>query len=729
AAYLRLDRPQHAEKAYQESLQLNPDSAAAHTGLGRALQAQGRTQEARSEHERALQLDPANPQAHGNLAALLIEEGRLQEAQDELEQGVKDNPERGSYYVWLSELMLYTQNLPAAQKFAQKAVRLLPKSAPAHYQLGRVYLEQERLLQAEQEFRLAVNYDRQFAAARYALGITRGKTGKGILASSGSLLTPSQVGTQGSSRTLQNLQSPGAQDRIQAAVQDPTVLRAATRSYGDTQLDGLFGEEGIRDYALSHLQGNADHRGVWGVTGERQETDGVRANADRTFNRYGVTYGQKAADSPSAFFVLAEREDQEMGLDNLVAPNPFAAQVRYEYELPRLIVGRNFRKNERSQTRFLLQTSALTQRSTDGSAPDFAQRFRDGSFDGELRHDVRLGDRHLLSAGLSGGFRKRRVNSRLPFPPFPPIVSDVNFRVHEWQGYLRDEFRANPHLTLIGEVEVQDLKYRSMTHLEIPFPPFPPLVIDTPLDNDKVLGLPNFIAQYSLDRNSELRFRARRVAGVVQDFRLLRPTDSFFMTFDGLPQADMLEPQGNGQSYEVEYDHSFPNASLLRAGLFRQNLSDADITESSVENGPFPIARLEGARVGYEGLLSPEVSFLLRGDYTSARGVALLGSGALSDTEFLGQVPRYSGAAALQYLNPKGFFVQSLFVYQGKRYHSADDHSTRGGFGVLNLRVGKRHGLRSSVYLGLNNVFGKQYDIFDLLQAGRQWVLGSTWRF
>ena len=56
---------------YERALQLKPDSAAAHNGLGSALARQGKWQAAISHYERALQLQPDCAQAECNLAWLL----------------------------------------------------------------------------------------------------------------------------------------------------------------------------------------------------------------------------------------------------------------------------------------------------------------------------------------------------------------------------------------------------------------------------------------------------------------------------------------------------------------------------------------------------------------------------------------------------------------------------------------------------------------------------------
>ena len=58
------------------------------------------------------------------------------------------------------------------------------------------------------------------------------------------------------------------------------MVRSASRSYGDTELDADFGEQNTRDVVGSYLNETADGRGVRGVNGEDYHTNGPRPNAD-----------------------------------------------------------------------------------------------------------------------------------------------------------------------------------------------------------------------------------------------------------------------------------------------------------------------------------------------------------------------------------------------------------------------------------------------------------------
>jgi hypothetical protein len=244
----------------------------------------------------------------------------------------------------------------AAEEYARQAVRLLPRSALARYQLGRVYLEQDRVFQAEQQFRQAVIFNPQFAEALYALGLTRSRTQSDIRG----LALPARsafVGSPGTAASLQNLTSAGAPERIQGLSQDPAVPRVASRSYGDTEVNGRVAQDGAYDLELSHLSSTRGDRGVVGVTLARNQEDGVRANADYTHNEVGFVIGQKKRTSPSGFFAIGQVERTDLGQNREFRGSEFLRDVRYRSGLSRLVGGYNFTHGADSRTRVLAQIS------------------------------------------------------------------------------------------------------------------------------------------------------------------------------------------------------------------------------------------------------------------------------------------------------------------------------------------------------------------------------------
>jgi tetratricopeptide (TPR) repeat protein len=720
AVFLRLDRLLQAETAYERALELSPNSAEAHAGLAMVLQRWGDAKKAEAEFLIAVRLAQENVSVRAALANFYIEQGELEKALQLLKEDNQDDPEFGISYVRLSEVSLYRQKLFDAQEYARRAVKLLPDSAIARYQLGRVYLEQGRTVQAEQQLRQAVTLDPQFAAARYGLGFTRELAESGLF--SNSFLSGSfTLGSSGSALTLQNLQTPGAEERIQAALQDPTVVRTASRSYGDTQLGAVVGGQDTRNLEFSHLETTGNHRGVRGMIAERQETDGVRENADTTFDRLGIVFGQKARTNPSGFFIQGQIERRERGLDSGSISDEDSRQSRSAYKVPRLLTGFNLQSNERSHTRVLVQVSkpwlGQVASSIFGNF-DTETEFR--SLNAELRHDRQIGQKHLLSAGLFAGTRKHEDDARFTIsPPDPPLLLEhtlIKSEIRASGAYLRDEVKINQRLSVTGEMQLQKLMFSASSQDLLS--PLKPILVAS--DENTMELLPKIIIAYRPNARSGLRLRVRRLLATPRDFQLLSPTDVFFELED-LPEPFLGlrgDEFGRGSSSELEYDHTFRNTSFLRVGLFHQQLGPAEIFGVS---GIHPKVRQYGVRVSYEGTLSRDTTFFMNLHFNKAKDVA--------SRRDVAQVPRFAAEVGVQYLNHKGYFVQPLFFYSGSYLQSLANPVQQNSFGVFNVRVGKRWGLRSVLFLELNNISDEKYIIGGNLQPGRQIRIGAVQRF
>ena len=716
AVYFRLDQLEKAEQSYRRALEMSPNMAAAHTGLGFVLYARGRTQEAIMSHLMALGLDLNNATARANLADLYIREGRLEDAERQLEQAVTSQPEFGIVYARLAELLLLRQDLHKAQEYARRAVRLIPNSAIAQYQLGRVYLEQGRSIQAEQAFRQATILDRQFAAARFALGLARERAATGLFPSS-SLSGATALGGASNLLSLQNFLTPGAELRTQAAIQDPTVVRTASRSYGDTQVASAAGEQGTRDLQLSHLREIGHRRGVLGLTVNHQETDGVRANADFESNRLSLVFGRKAKENPLGVYLLGQFERRDIGADIGENTSPFSAHTRRQDSQPRLLAGFNLQASERRRTRVLFQYIKPEIEIHDPVVGD-RQTVDYNSANMEVRHDRQFGNKSLLSAGLAVGSRRRHTDALLaPFEPGESFMRNVqNVKLRSYQAYIRDEIKVNERLTVMGEIQLHRLSNDRISQVLLPTVQDPRTTIA-----ETTVGLPNFIAAYQPNARSSLHFRARRLVGDIEDFRLLAPTDVFLFTYSGLPNLNLLE---RGRSLELEYDYTFRNASFVHLGVFDQRLASA----GPAPTAPAPQAR-RGLRASYEGFINRDTTFFVNFNLINARDIELN-----QDVE---QVPGRSGEVGVQYLNRQGWFLQPSVFYLGSRIRSRSARpqssgtgvSRLGGVSLVSLRAGKRWGLRSVLFVEVNNLFDKNYVVLRDLQPGRRVRLGVTRRF
>jgi len=95
------------------------------------------------------------------------------------------------------------------------------------------------------------------------------------------------------------------------------------------------------------------------------------------------------------------------------------------------------------------------------------------------------------------------------------------------------------------------------------------------------------------------------------------------------------------------------------------------------------------------------------------------------------EIPRYKGEFGGQYLSPSGWFVQPAVGIIGPRLkeyigNPPAPRERREAFMITNLRVGKRSGLHTTVYVEGINLFNER----TVIQAkGEQLLPGRLWRF
>jgi tetratricopeptide (TPR) repeat protein len=103
-AFARRGRRDDAVKRFREALRLDPGYAQAHNNLAAMLQLAGQFDEALDHYRRALSLRPDNVEARGNLAQLLSRQGRSAEAAAEFEQMLAakaEDPQALSGLAWI----------------------------------------------------------------------------------------------------------------------------------------------------------------------------------------------------------------------------------------------------------------------------------------------------------------------------------------------------------------------------------------------------------------------------------------------------------------------------------------------------------------------------------------------------------------------------------------------------------------------------------------------------
>jgi tetratricopeptide (TPR) repeat protein len=119
--YLRRQRWKQAETAFKKALDIDPDSAEAHDGLGVAYRAQKRPEEAVHEHMQSIALLHYRPQTHINLGLALAETGQFDWAIRAFEVALEQYPHNPFPHRCLAHIYRRAKNDP--EKAAEHVAR------------------------------------------------------------------------------------------------------------------------------------------------------------------------------------------------------------------------------------------------------------------------------------------------------------------------------------------------------------------------------------------------------------------------------------------------------------------------------------------------------------------------------------------------------------------------------------------------------------------------------
>lgn len=132
----RFGRSEEAAKCWQRCLDLDPDYADAHDGLGTIALEAGNNEQAAAHFRKALDVNPSLPGVRAALADALMSLGQMEQAAAVLEEDV----------------------------------RLFPDATGSHFRLGQAYLQQGEPEKAVESFEAALRTDADCTYAYYGLG-------------------------------------------------------------------------------------------------------------------------------------------------------------------------------------------------------------------------------------------------------------------------------------------------------------------------------------------------------------------------------------------------------------------------------------------------------------------------------------------------------------------------------------------------------------------------------
>ncbi len=146
---------ERAIKEWRETVELNPDHAAAHFNLGIAFSEAGETDLAIEQLREAIRLDPFDSEARRELAQVYVESDRPDDAVNVLRQSLNMMPGDAETAHCLAEIYL-DQALWDEAAFALEAGGMLEEDADLWFDLGNGYAGEDRQEDAILAYRRAL---------------------------------------------------------------------------------------------------------------------------------------------------------------------------------------------------------------------------------------------------------------------------------------------------------------------------------------------------------------------------------------------------------------------------------------------------------------------------------------------------------------------------------------------------------------------------------------------
>ncbi|HEX7402122.1 MAG TPA: tetratricopeptide repeat protein, partial [candidate division Zixibacteria bacterium] len=168
-------------QAYQyftRSLQIAPDFAEAHAGLGWYYLTRGDLKKSESEYKQALQLKPDYPIAYSDLGDVYMKESKFEDAERMYRRALKLKVDDPRIYNNLGILYVQLGDLKKATSFYREAISVKQDFVESYYGLAYIYVQQGKFQEALNQIDRLLQINPNFALAYYLQGSIYEKTGR-----------------------------------------------------------------------------------------------------------------------------------------------------------------------------------------------------------------------------------------------------------------------------------------------------------------------------------------------------------------------------------------------------------------------------------------------------------------------------------------------------------------------------------------------------------------------
>jgi tetratricopeptide (TPR) repeat protein len=151
---------------YQKAIEINPDMAEAYNNLGLALYQKGQWDDAIAQYQKAQDLNPDTAQIPNNIGLALAQKGRLDEAIVQYQKALAINPNFAETHNNLGMVLAQEGRLDDAVIQYRKVLEIVPDQAETHNNLAIVLAQQGQMTQAIAEFQMAVDLKPDYLTAQ-----------------------------------------------------------------------------------------------------------------------------------------------------------------------------------------------------------------------------------------------------------------------------------------------------------------------------------------------------------------------------------------------------------------------------------------------------------------------------------------------------------------------------------------------------------------------------------
>jgi len=168
--YLSMGQSQQAIAEFQKAIDIKSDEVSWHSALGIAYSLLEEYSQAIVEFRKAIQVNPNYAKAYSGLGAVYLSMGQPQQAIAEFQKSIQINPNESNGYGGLGVVYQSLGEHQKAASYNQKAIEINPGDGTAYVGLGLNYLYLEQPKQAIPCFQRGIQLNPYFIDSHYGLG-------------------------------------------------------------------------------------------------------------------------------------------------------------------------------------------------------------------------------------------------------------------------------------------------------------------------------------------------------------------------------------------------------------------------------------------------------------------------------------------------------------------------------------------------------------------------------